>query len=59
MVNPESIDSIAQAMSKVLVDEEYRKQLIEAGLNRVKKFTWLTSAEKHVASFKRAAEPEC
>ncbi|MGQ9846922.1 MAG: glycosyltransferase, partial [Bacteroidales bacterium] len=46
LVNPLSVDEIAQAMLKIVDDENYRKSLIEKGLKRVKSFSWDISAKK-------------
>lgn len=46
LVNPLSVDSIAQAMLKIVDDEHYRKSLIEKGLKRVQSFSWDISAKK-------------
>ena len=50
-VNPRSVDSIADAMVKVISDESLRKSLIQYGYERVKEFTWQRSADKHLKVF--------
>jgi len=45
------VDSIADAMVKVISDESLRKSLIQYGYERVKEFTWQRSADKHLKVF--------
>ena len=46
LVNPLSVDDIAQAMLKIVGDENNRNCLIERGLKRVQFFSWDISAKK-------------
>jgi len=46
LVNPLSVQEIAQAMTQLVNDEPYRKRLIEKGFSRVQVFSWDNSAEK-------------
>lgn len=50
-VNPRSVDSIADAMFKVISDESLRKSLIQYGYERANQFTWQKSAKKHLKIF--------
>lgn len=56
LVNPESVDEIADAMHRLMEDDTLRVSLIEKGLARVKSFTWAAVAGRvrtvleHVAS---------
>jgi glycosyltransferase involved in cell wall biosynthesis len=45
LVNPESIDSIAEAMEMVTIDAVLRNSMIEKGREQRKKFSWEKSAE--------------
>jgi glycosyltransferase involved in cell wall biosynthesis len=45
--NPYEIESIANALEKVLYSSEITQKLIMIGKERVKKFSWDTSAERH------------
>ncbi|MEL6496036.1 MAG: glycosyltransferase family 1 protein, partial [Cyanobacteria bacterium J06623_7] len=45
-VDPEDVDSIAQAMSQILNDEELRANLIQSGLARVELFSWDRTARE-------------
>jgi len=44
--DPYSIDDIADKISRLLVDEKLRAELIEKGLERVKLFSWQKTAEQ-------------
>ncbi len=46
LVDPEDIDSIAAGMRKSIENNEVRAELIEAGLKRVKEFSWEKCAEE-------------
>ena len=46
LVDPESVDSIAQGMSQIVTDQALRGALIEAGLRRSRGFTWEECAGK-------------
>lgn len=50
-VDPESIDSIAEGINKVLADPHYSKCLIDRGDARVKQFSWEESARLHLDIF--------
>ena len=45
IVDPFSIEAIANAMKKIAFDSTLRKQLIEKGRNRKYKFSWDKTAE--------------
>ena len=53
LVNPFSTDNITKAINKVLTEEEYRKQLINYGLNRYTAFSWLRSANGALDIYKQ------
>lgn len=40
LVNPESVDSIAEGMEKIVTDDNLRKELVEAGYKRSSEFNW-------------------
>ncbi len=56
LVNPYSVDDIARAMQKLLVNEELAESLKKKGLERVKDFSWEESARQHLEIFKRVIE---
>jgi glycosyltransferase involved in cell wall biosynthesis len=50
-VDPHSIDSISEGMTKVFSDSELRKSLVQRGLARAQSFTWDQSARSHLSLF--------
>ncbi|HEX9504197.1 MAG TPA: glycosyltransferase family 1 protein [Patescibacteria group bacterium] len=46
LVDPNSIDSIADGLLKVIADNNLRLQMIAKGLERAKQFTWENTARK-------------
>jgi len=53
LVNPFSIGSIAEAMTKIYRDTDLRKQLIEKGQKQCKKYSWNKTAEKFWESIEK------
>jgi glycosyltransferase involved in cell wall biosynthesis len=51
LVDPESVDSIAEGLRKVTYDNGIRKQLIEAGRERARAFCWKKCAHKTIQIF--------
>lgn len=47
LVDPTNITSIADAMARIIQDNDYSKQLIEKGLIRQQQFTWDNSAVQY------------
>jgi glycosyltransferase involved in cell wall biosynthesis len=45
-VNPLNINELADAMRRVLTDENLKEKMIELGLKRAKEFTWKSTAEQ-------------
>lgn len=56
LVNPRSVDEIADAMRRLTSDHTLRQSLREKGLARAQQFTWRRSAEQHMAVFKKVLE---
>lgn len=56
MVNPEDIDEIANAVCRVLKDENLKSDLIRKGLKRAKMFSWRKMAEETLELYKRVYE---
>ncbi len=56
LVNPRSVDEIAEAMKLLLEDEHLRQELREKGLARAQQFTWRKSAEKHLEVFEKVLQ---
>ncbi len=51
LVNPESVDSIAEGLLKVITDSNLRQQMIVKGLERAKQFSWENTAKKTLEVF--------
>ena len=50
-IDPRNAESIADGLLRVLLDEQLREKLREAGLQRAGELTWRTSAERHLQVF--------
>jgi glycosyltransferase involved in cell wall biosynthesis len=46
LVDPHSTDEIAQAITRLLEDEQLRTKLQEQGYQRARQYTWEISAQK-------------
>jgi glycosyltransferase involved in cell wall biosynthesis len=57
LVDPFSVDEISSALSRILNEDDLRKQLIEKGCQQVKKFSWDISAEKMWESLVKITGP--
>lgn len=53
VVNPTDVEAIVEAVCRLQNDHEYRKFLIEKGLDRVKLFTWGTTAEQVAQGYEK------
>ena len=51
LVDPNSVDSIAEGLLKVLMDGNLRREMIRKGLARSKDFTWENTARKTLEVF--------
>jgi len=56
LVDPENIQEIANAICKVLKDENLKSDLIRKGLKRAKMFSWRKMAEETLELYKRVYE---
>ncbi len=56
LINPFSINSIADAMQKTASDPGFRQELILAGQEQRKKFSWVQTAEKMWGCIEKAME---
>lgn len=54
MVDPTSVDSIAQGLESLLADERLRKALIERGRAREREFSWTLAARQTLDTYRRA-----
>ena len=46
LIDPKNPEEIAKAMQEILTNKEKQKELIQKGLQQVKKFSWQTSAKE-------------
>jgi glycosyltransferase involved in cell wall biosynthesis len=56
LVPPEDLDSWVNAVTKVLSDEELRKELSKKGIEWAKRFTWEKKAEEYAKGLLKARE---
>lgn len=54
LCDPHSVEGLAQAMRRVLVDQDLRCQLAERGLARARQFTWQEAARRTAAVYAKA-----
>jgi glycosyltransferase involved in cell wall biosynthesis len=54
LVDPMSVDEIADAISRVLDDAQLRERLVAAGRKRLRAFSWTRAAEETLATWRRA-----
>jgi len=55
LVNPGSIDSVAQGIRKVLTDEKFRQNLIKKGFVNIKRFSWQKCANETLETLEKLA----
>ena len=54
-LDPDSVDSIAAAIDRIVADDELRSRLRGAGLERAARFSWEEAARRHADIYARAA----
>jgi alpha-1,3-rhamnosyl/mannosyltransferase len=55
LVDPHSVESIAEGMRQMLSDEPMRQELVVRGFERVKAYTWEACAQRVIGVFEDAA----
>ena len=55
-VNPYDKDEISDAMNRLYQEENFRMKLIQSGKERIKKFTWKSTAEETLKVFQNVYE---
>jgi glycosyltransferase involved in cell wall biosynthesis len=55
-VDPRSVESIADGLLRVLLDENLQATLRDAGLRRANELTWRASAERHLQVFEEVSQ---
>lgn len=56
LVNPYSHREIAQAIYDILTEEDLKENLVKAGIENVKKYTWLKTSEKTLQLFEKISQ---
>ncbi len=56
LVDPESVESIANGIERVLVDDELRQRLAREGLAQARRFSWERAARETLAVYRQAQE---
>ena len=54
--DPESVESIAEAIDQVVRDEQLRRPLRTAGLAQASRFRWDRTAARHVEAYHRVLD---
>ncbi len=52
LVDPMHIDEMAQGLSKIIMDSDYRQTLIESGYHQIKHFSWRKAAGEYITLYK-------
>jgi glycosyltransferase involved in cell wall biosynthesis len=52
LVDPESVEDIATGLIKLVYDQDYRKNLIQSGYQRIKKYSWEKSAKSYIKVYR-------
>jgi glycosyltransferase involved in cell wall biosynthesis len=53
LVNPENVFDIARGLRQVLLDDEFREELVRRGYKQVQRFSWDRSAQKVLQVYRR------
>jgi len=56
LVNPDSIENIAEGIKKTIEDQEFRDKIIKAGFTQVKKFSWQKTARETIKVYEKVLE---
>lgn len=59
LVNPRSVDELADALWRVLTDRDSHAELARRGLERSRLFTWERTARETLAVYQRVANRVC
>ncbi|MFN2187361.1 MAG: glycosyltransferase family 4 protein [Candidatus Promineifilaceae bacterium] len=58
LVDPQDVSAIREGIARLVADESFRKQLIQAGLDNSRRFSWETAAEQTLTILERAAKQQ-
>ncbi len=53
LVNPEKLEDITEAIYKIIDDKKFRDELIEKGLENVRRFSWEETAQKTIEVYRQ------
>lgn len=56
MFNPNVPEELARKLERVLIDSDFRSELIQCGYTQAKKFSWEVSAKRAIEAFERAQQ---
>ncbi len=51
LVDPESVNDIAQGLNRLVYDSEYRQSLVELGYRQITKFSWDKAAAEYLSLY--------
>ena len=54
LVDPLSVNDIAQGLRRIVFDSEYRQTLVELGYRQIKKFSWRKAAAEYINLYQEA-----
>ena len=57
-VDPHDVEAIANGLERLILDEDFRAEIVAKGLERAKNFTWEKTARITLAALRRAARTE-
>ena len=52
LVDPRSVDHIAQGLNRIIFDSDYRLMLIESGYRQITRFSWQKAAAEYISLYK-------
>ncbi len=55
LVDPMHIDEMAQGLSRIVIDSDYRRALVESGYHQIQKFSWRRAAAEYIKLYQEAA----
>jgi glycosyltransferase involved in cell wall biosynthesis len=55
-LDPESVESISDALDRIVTDDALRQRLRAAGIERARRYRWNDAARRHTAVYERAGE---
>lgn len=56
LVDPLSVDDIAQGLRRIVFDSGYCQSLIKAGYHQIKKFSWRKAAAEYISLYKEVVD---